>query len=737
MTRFALARTLVAALAALALSPVSARAAEPATAQIEQLEIGFNGRYKLGYWTSLRVIYAGLTASGPAWAEATVLDGDGVPAVYRSAEQDLSRHASFEILIKPGRPNGPITIEVHDAVRPLARRTFAPPEFPPALPSSRFLYLTLLANDEALGKALPQVPHDEALKADIVSMGLNKWPSAAAAYDAVDGILLNDIDPVFPVTNLLLPGAPVEQWLARGGKVVVCARAQAARTFAAGTLLSRLGKLAEPVPLHRPAALARFAAVPGREESSNTFAQQTLELAVPRWTGGGQIAAFEGLRPTDLPLVVQNAYGLGELTYVPLDWGSPPLAGWADRGYFFNRLFRREVNRSERKADLAAASFAQTGYDDLAGQLRRALDEFPGVTPIPFWSIALLVGLFIAVIGPLDYWLVHRVLRRMRAAWITLPISLVVFSGLAVWLAKADKGTQVHVRQADLIDVDLADGALASGEGESSVSRSNQRGTSWFQVFSPHQTELNLSLHTAPPTAATQLAWLGLPGTSLGGMDIAETSLFSAEVPAAYAFDAPRRSLRQFPIGVSSSRALTAEYEAPLVALPKIDLRRVAEGQLAGSITLRDLTLDDAILFYEKSLYLLHRLQAGETWSVDLEREPASNESYLNRRHLQGEKIVATPYDPFDTDLRRILDMILFYDAAGGRGYTHLFNRYFNKLDLSGQLHLGRAILIGRADLHPVQLHNGDQPLARPDDQPITFVRFIINVPAGARSAAP
>ena len=51
---------------------------------------------------------------------------------------------------------------------------------------------------------------------------------------------------------------------------------------------------------------------------------------------------------------------------------------------------------------------------------------------------------------------------------------------------------------------------------------------------------------------------------------------------------------------------------------------------------------------------------------------------------------------------KEILNLMMFYDAAGGYGFAHLPNRYQAYCDLSRTLELGRAVLVADADDPPV-----------------------------------
>ena len=724
----------------------AASAAEPPKApSIDKIEIGFHGKYKLGYWTYVHVTLSG-DSEPNAWLEVTVLDGDGVPCTCRaSSDGGFIEDLSCEVLVKPGRHDTPFIVTWRTKDRILATRTFRAPDVPAPLPSSQQLYLTLFANDDELAKLIPQ-PREEALRAQVVAMVPGKeadtenaimlasLPAYPAAYEGVDGILFNFTRKDAYFVSLSFRTAAIFLWARQGGKLVVCANQCAEQGLALG-YMPRIGKLSEPVTLRKATSLEHYADIPNREDLGDSFGSKNLDVPVPRLTDvTGKIECYDGVRPTDLPLVIRQPFGFGELVFVALDWDAPPIAGWSGRGYLFDKLFRRSVNPAEKSSDFAGGLAAQAGYDDLSGQLRAALDQFPGVTPIPFWSIALLMVVYLAIIGPLDYYVVHRVFQRMQVAWLTFPLSILLFCGLAFWLAHADKGTVVRVRQVDLVDADLDEGM---GVWKDSP---RERGTSWFQIFSPRSDVFNLSLQTMTPQRERGLAWLGLPGSALGGMNVSSGESLEAAPSQGYALGPPgpmqepemppkAGSIARFPIPVASSRALVAHYKGDVSNAPTIELRRIGEGQLVGSIAINGSTpLDDCVLFYEHSAYKLGRLEPAKPFTLDDRREPASIESYLNRRILQGDKIVATPYDPFDTDPRRILDMMMFYEAAGGRNYTHLLNRYQSELDLSEQLDLGRAILVGRTSVPAATLLRDGQPLAQPDDEHVTFVRYVISV---------
>ena len=69
-----------------------------------------------------------------------------------------------------------------------------------------------------------------------------------------------------------------------------------------------------------------------------------------------------------------------------------------------------------------------------------------------------------------------------------------------------------------------------------------------------------------------------------------------------------------------------------------------------------------------------------------------------------------------DVDVPRIVQMLMFHDAAGGSHYTQLTHRYQSRLDLSDHLNLQRALLVGRVSAGASTLMLGSEVI-NPDQQ--------------------
>lgn len=92
--------------------------------------------------------------------------------------------------------------------------------------------------------------------------------------------------------------------------------------------------------------------------------------------------------------------------------------------------------------------------------------------------VALLILIYLAAVGPVDYLLVRK-LRRPVLTWITFPLMVVVFSGVFYWKAHRLKAGPMQLRQISLVDV--------------SPGRAHQRIRSWAGIYSQENRDYSIS----------------------------------------------------------------------------------------------------------------------------------------------------------------------------------------------------------------------------------------------------
>jgi hypothetical protein len=306
-----------------------------------------------------------------------------------------------------------------------------------------------------------------------------------------------------------------------------------------------------------------------------------------------------------------------------------------------------------------------------------------------------------------------------------LAVALFVFA--ALMLAYVWKGNSLSINQVELVDIDMSSGWT--------------RGTAWTHVYSPRSETFDLTLQpqwpegSKPQQCGVLLTWDGLSGHGFGGMDSRAASVALAD-PYTLAGSQPsnegwRTVLEEFPITVRSSRSLRGLWWCRKVADASDELSANAEGTLNGTIANPlPWAMDDCLLAYEGWAYRIGKLQPAERITIKQLSRLRRLEDVLVRRQVDLEEMknVTTPWDPRSVDIPRIMEMVMFHQAAGGRGYVKLTNRYQRSLDLSDHLTAGRAILVGHADHSRAPIFRDDEALSGEDVQHGTFYRIVFPV---------
>jgi hypothetical protein len=314
-----------------------------------------------------------------------------------------------------------------------------------------------------------------------------------------------------------------------------------------------------------------------------------------------------------------------------------------------------------------------------------------------------------------------------------------IFCAAAYALANCAKGNRRHVNQVDLVDVDLA--------------APHVRGTTWLNIFSPQNALYDLRVqprfsgsngqdaapgnadaskefdHASNPSP-TLLSWFGLAGTGLGGMNSATVNPPLFDQP--YTIDPGHGTISGVPLAVWSSQSFVARWEtggagigsggveATLTATADRRLRGTVVNRLAGP-------LNDCVLLFDRWAYPLGMLAAGKPAALD-QLEPQTIDTYLTKRRTIAAHDEVPPYDRTSFDVQRIMEVMMFYEAAGGSNYAGLLHRYQQFTDLSTQLEFGRAILVGRGpDGAAVQI-DARQPADDADNNHTSVYRFVLPV---------
>jgi hypothetical protein len=714
----------------------SAADGSPSAVQVTDVSVGLAGHLKVGHWAEVRVTFTN-SSPAPLVGQLTLSteDGDGLRARFTAprAETLAPGETTIARLVKFGRAGGDLQVEFRehraDGDIVLVAHTVRGADLGEAFGSTSELVVTL-GTEVDVASALDQRSYRIRRETHSIVVAFADLPQHALGWDAVDAAVLPTSElsaDEFSETSR----TAFAQWILLGGRAILSVGQAGEQIFGDDGLLSALapGEFTRVAPQRRTAALESYAGSVQRldDGSRRTSLEQTLFATVR-----GRVEVAEGtVAEQTQPLVIHYPVGLGQVSLLTVDLDRPPVSNWAGRANLLARMLGAhqagETGRGQQR-DLKLP--AQLGYQDLSGQLRMALEQFSGTSLVSFSLVALLVAAYILLIGPGDYFLLKYAVRRMQATWFTLALITLGCFALAWWLNTRLKSPSIALNQAEVIDIDLATGLA--------------RGSVWTHLYSPTtsaynftpQIELAGAVEQSPSLAHAGgvLAWQGLPGRGLGGLDgRAAPTLF--ELPYDITTDvsaaASPPAIFGIPIQAAATRSFVTRWWQPVNIQFPSTLAINQDGLLHGQFEYAlDLELEDCVLFYDNWLYRIPGpMQRGRVVEISAFDTGRNLQWHLTQKHVIDAKDIITPWNARDHDAARILEIMMFHKEAGGDSYTGLTNRYYSWLDLSDHLHTGRAILIGRAPRRATTLVDEELPdFAERYDHSWTVYRILLPV---------
>ena len=695
---------------------------------IGEVKVGLNNYYRVGHVTQVRIGVSSDRQISGARAEILSPDGEGVASTTSTDGVSINAGEShIDMFVKFGRVNGSLNVRILDAIgNELATKSIAADALPDAVLASQNLVVTI-GSDVGVASAIAM--RREKDKQETVHCRLDDaklLPTHWLGYGGVSLIVLpasqSGLAPQMSASQV----KALEQWVRMGGRLLFAVGQNAEQILGRNETFQALapGRFVRVQMQRQTSGLESYAGK--TSQSLNTFvADGELSFRIPialLEDITGQIVVSEGLGGERTAIIIRSSHGFGHVTFIATDLDQPPISRWPDgRKKILAKLIDAMLGATAREEnDNPSAQFSQIGFGDITGQLRASLDQFSGVRLVPFSWIAVLIGLYLLLIGPLDYLLLRRLQRRFSLTWITFPLLVAIGCGLAYWLTGYWKGDALRINKVDVIDVDSESGLM--------------RGTTWAHVFSPRGRKYDLSLKFADTLLPISQAggsitsWQGLPGSSFGGMDTSRLSTADGyEITSQFQPESEQSmGILGMPIDTYGSRCLSGLAWAH-VSLPTPEpLSADLDSQVLGQVT-NPLPADlrDAMLCFGRWVYPLGTLPANGATMIDRFSKFKTIDGMLTRTQVDKDfKDRSQAWDRRSLDTNRILEIMMFHKAAGGTKYTALLDRYQADIDFSDHTKQGRALLIGKTRESPTQLLQEDQAQLRSE----TYVRVLLPV---------
>lgn len=550
----------------------------------------------------------------------------------------------------------------------------------------------------------------------------------------------------------------LDDWIRLGGELILLCGGAGEAVAAHPTLAAWLpGRLEAVQVVRENPALEDF----GSAETA------LPPLAVTRLTEiEGRVEARFGRRGRDSgPAIIRRTYGFGTILFCAVDIDDEPMKSWESRERFVENML--DLRRAEWMTEETSSRGAAYGYTEMTGQLRAALDSYgprqessdslvgatrgepsggndsatsdeePSTSRVRLLAFSAVAGglvLYLVIIGPVDFFLLKRFAPRMEWTWVTFPVVLLLACFAILALQRWRLGDrEIRLNQVDLVDVDMVQGTI--------------RGTTWASLFTASPSVFEVSATTDPAVVGaeiprTLLTWQGHPGKGLGGFQsVSGVRWASSRYDITNSDDSTR--LRGLPLGAATSRSLITQWNGTQPAVfdtgggdnrgPTATLTETTSRVLEGYVTNPlDIPISNPILVYQNTIYRLgEQLRPGQRVGMNNRPRRALEWELTRRRGYDAKRPSAytnTKWNPSEMDVRRLMEVMLHYEAAGGSAYTDLGLRYQGEIDLSEHLSLNRAILWGEVRRPAVKLTVNQRNATDGAERHWAFYRIVLPV---------
>jgi hypothetical protein len=211
------------------------------------------------------------------------------------------------------------------------------------------------------------------------------------------------------------------------------------------------------------------------------------------------------------PLAIQAARGRGTLTVLLFSPELEPFRSWQNRSWFWARLMEVPV------VWLAGANWSRSsGYhiDGLFG----AMTDTQQIRKLPVAWLFLLLVAYLAVIGPVDRYVLKR-LNKQMLTWLTFPAYVALFSLLIYYIGYRLRAGEAEWNEFHVVDV------IPHGE------RADLRGRAYGSIYSPVNAQYPVSSEAPSAALRGEVGYFG--GQEVSKADITvQANSFKARLDA-------------------------------------------------------------------------------------------------------------------------------------------------------------------------------------------------------------
>lgn len=255
--------------------------------------------------------------------------------------------------------------------------------------------------------------------AAVAFLDIEDLPEAAAAWNALDILIIHDVDSGQMTAAQL---EALEGWISTGGQLVVSGGPAWQRTSAA---------LAELLPVTITGSQSLDDIPNLRSRTGLPFRDEGPYLITTSSLRSGELLIHQD----GLPILARQMNGRGRVYFLALDPNLAPLLDWDG-----SELIWGEVAVAAPRLPTWAVG-AQNGY-----MASTAVSSLPELALPSTISLFLFLFIYVMAVGPVNYLVLKRMKRR-ELAWVTIPALVLVFSAISYLTGFQLKGNDPIVNE--------------------------------------------------------------------------------------------------------------------------------------------------------------------------------------------------------------------------------------------------------------------------------------------------
>lgn len=733
---------------------------------VSLLRLGLGGLGRVGCWIPIRLEAGGLPGDSDIRIVVVASDarGDQCADTVFTTTADSAGNIAVTSVFMTGRLDGNIIVRLlgdNDSVLwehvvdcqsvpdPERQLEFSIPEtsvgiepLQSNLKLMRYgpMSLATIGIPEGVTSLANELAASESTKDTLAVMSLESiddLPTSRRGLESVDYLLLVDGYELSELQRLA-----VEEWVTAGGHLIVSCGGELPQL-----LQSTLGSWLQPIFQIEPTPMFSqdLSALQNYVSGSSQLQTYRKPVAIIKLQSNQAWSVVDSING---PLIQRVSYAAGMITLVAVDLNEKPVNQWRSLPQLYEMLFfGRHLDVAENRAS-RSGRISSSGVSDLATQLAAVSDAIPAADRWSTWSVMLLIVAFLLVIGPLDYLLVVRLMKKPHLTWLTFPVLITGTCALAVsWVGTRESA--LVVRQVHLLDIAQPN------------FRQTMRVRSWDSLSAADSGHVSVTAKLLPIAklvgqqtiveSGTTVSWHGRAEDVYGGLyregGVALGRRLSLRGDQPSGQDSGFSSV---PVLTDGSSAFLAETLVDVSASMVVEshLRVPPSGLLEGEFThhLSSPIRNWAVVFGNRVYRASPKANAearviepDKPWSrennsvavSDLREflkgfrmpEPsAQTESLGTHNHIQ----IKSSYNTQGTNPLDILTMVSLYEVPGGETYVKLQNNALRHDDVSDVIQLNTVLVLGTLDLPLSEMIINGNPVKPTESQ--TVVRLLLPV---------